>query len=199
LLETLFSATPGLFVATDDTHRTLSLENLSEYFYRSILIIYLCLKFDRKHEGSNKTVVQALVSNTLKRIVRSEVGSLDQISRIDEAVLDSFITNRFDDLKKLFILPPSNADGDESKCIANYFIKTLEAAESPEKFSSWLTLPSDEYEKELGSQFIELWSMAVSVHSKSDALTNFKRLSFLDALWCESTFHDIDGIFQELT
>jgi hypothetical protein len=199
LLETLFSATPGLFVATDDTHRTLSLENLSEYFYRSILIIYLCLKFDRKHEESNKTVVQALVSNTLKRIVRFEVGSLDQISRIDESVLDSFITNRFDDLKKLLILPSSSADGDESKCIANYFIKTLEAAESPETFSSWLTLPSDEYEKELGSQFIELWSMAVSAHSKSDALTNFKRLSFLDALWCESTFHDIDGIFQELT
>lgn len=204
LLETLFSATPGLFVTLankssgkiPDAHRTLSLESLSEYFYRSILIIYLCLKFDPERKASNKSVVQALVSNTLKRIVRSAVRSLDPNSCIDEALLDSFVGARFNDLIKLLVLPSLNSDSDESKCIANYFIKTLEAAETPGKFSSWLTLPSDEYEKELGSQFIELWSMAVSAHSESDALTNFKRLNFIDALWCESTFHDIDGIFE---
>jgi len=118
-----------------------------------------------------------------------------KLKTLDQSVFSEYQKIQFQWLRSLLIIPENQ---DESSFASLLWEQFDQDRNSPEKecFSS------SPYTRELASQFIGLWDACAedlcgsSPSQEKTINTERERVRFLEALWCESTFVDVNGIFQ---
>jgi hypothetical protein len=168
---------------------------LSEFFHRAVVLHYLVHRsmsknFDvRQWESMCQDDIYGLYARFCMDHLEMKLKTLDQ------SVFSEYQKIQFHWLRRLLIIPENQ---DESSFASLLWEQFDQDRNSPEKecFSS------SPYTRELASQFIGLWDACAedlcggSPSQEKTINTERERVRFLEALWCESTFVDVNGIFQ---
>jgi hypothetical protein len=168
---------------------------LSELFHRAVVLHYLVHRSISKSFDVRQweSICQNDIYELYERFCKDHLHM--KLKTLDRSVFSEYQKFQFHSLRTLLIIPENQ---DESSFASLLWEQFDLDKNSPEKecFSS------SPYTRELASQFIGLWGACAedlfggSPNEEKTIETERERVRFLEALWCESTFVDENGIFQ---
>ena len=168
---------------------------LSEFFHRAIVFDYLVHRTNTRGFDVHKwkSVCTNRLYGLYTKFCRDKED--DELVAMRYEIFKAYLGIQMDWLQEALIL----SDDVNQHCIAAILWRQFEYTQKHWMKSEFSTL---DHTRALAIEFIDLWDncakelCGIGSGSGETASTEQQRVRFLEALWCESTFVVLDGIFE---
>ncbi len=168
---------------------------LSEFFHRAIVLHYLVYRTTSK-SFDVQAWEEACVSDVFKLYAKFCRDNKETVAKVlSKSIFSDYLKIQMLWLSELLIIP----DQYDTPCIASLLWRQFDQNTYGQKMED---PESMRYLGELVKQFIDLWEACAkdlyggAFGSENTNDTERQRVRFLEALWCESTFVDVRGLFR---